>query len=167
MPNSQLLFRGRQLADPHAAPTPRLNDKPAVIGSSYGVALFEADALGSAATLREYWTFESDFLNGLDAGTVLLLGSQQPLPAMCQAQPKLAIVFIVCVRGEFSALLNLILEEIGRFEHCGHHNKSPAHRGFNAHITPPAAIRSGIDKMPINPLDVPFHRDRPVAFTFN
>jgi hypothetical protein len=24
----------------------------------------------------------------------------------------------------------LVLEEIGCFEHCDHHNKSPAHRGF-------------------------------------
>ena len=35
------------------------------------------------------------------------------------------------VRGEFSALLDLVLEEIGGFEHCDHHNKSPAHRGFD------------------------------------
>jgi hypothetical protein len=35
------------------------------------------------------------------------------------------------VRGEFSALLDLILEEIGCFEHLRHHNKSPAHRGFD------------------------------------
>jgi hypothetical protein len=25
----------------------------------------------------------------------------------------------------------LVLEEIGGFEHCDHHNKSPAHRGFH------------------------------------
>jgi hypothetical protein len=35
------------------------------------------------------------------------------------------------VRGEFSALLDLVLEEIGCFEHCDHHNKSPTHRGFD------------------------------------
>jgi len=35
------------------------------------------------------------------------------------------------VRGKFSALLDLVLEEIGGFEHCYHHNKSPAHRGFH------------------------------------
>jgi hypothetical protein len=34
------------------------------------------------------------------------------------------------IGGEFSALLDLVLEEIGCFEHCDHHNKSPAHRGF-------------------------------------
>ena len=39
------------------------------------------------------------------------------------------------IRGEFSALLDLILEEIGCFEHCDHHNKSPAHRGFNEQKT--------------------------------
>ena len=50
---------------------------------------------------------------------------------MRQAQPKLSIVFVVRVRGEFSALLDLVLEEIGGFEHCDHHNKSPAHRGFH------------------------------------
>jgi len=50
---------------------------------------------------------------------------------MCQAQPKLSIVFVMRVRGEFSALLDLILEEIGCFEHLRHHNKSPAHRGFD------------------------------------
>ena len=59
------------------------------------------------------------------------LGSQQSLPAMGQAQPKFSIVFVVRCRGEFSALLDLILEEVGCFEHCNHHNKSPAHRGFD------------------------------------
>jgi hypothetical protein len=32
--------------------------------------------LGGAATFRKYRTFESDFLNGLDATTILPLGSQ-------------------------------------------------------------------------------------------
>ena len=50
---------------------------------------------------------------------------------MCQAQPKLPIVFVMRIRSEFSALLDLVLEEIGGFEHCDHHNKSPAHRGFD------------------------------------
>jgi hypothetical protein len=49
---------------------------------------------------------------------------------MRQAQPKLSIVFVMRIGGEFSALLDLVLEEIGCFEHCDHHNKSPAHRGF-------------------------------------
>jgi hypothetical protein len=50
---------------------------------------------------------------------------------MCQALPKLSIVFVMRVRGEFSALLDLVLEEVGCFDHCDHHNKSPAHRGLN------------------------------------
>jgi hypothetical protein len=88
-------------------------------------------ALGRAATFGEYRTFESDFLNGLDAGLIMLLGSQQPFPAMRQAQPKLSIAFAMRVRGEFSTLPDLILEEIGRFEHRDHHDKSPARRGFD------------------------------------
>src|SRR5262249_31047244 len=70
------------------------------------------------------------------------LGSQQPFPAMRQAQPKLTIVFVMRVRSEFSALLGLILEEIGRFEHCDHHNKSPAYRGFDEQETHVADICS-------------------------
>jgi hypothetical protein len=50
---------------------------------------------------------------------------------MCQAQPKLSIVFVMRVGGEFSALPDLVLEEVGCFDHCDHHNKSPAHRGFD------------------------------------
>jgi hypothetical protein len=91
----------------------------------------ETATLGGAAPLGEYRTLKSDFLYGFDAVAVVPLGSQQPLPAMCQAQPKLSIVFVMRVRGEFSALLDLVLEEVGCFDHCNHHNKSPAHRGFN------------------------------------
>jgi hypothetical protein len=87
--------------------------------------------LGGAPPLSEYRTLESDFLYGFDAVAVVPLGSQQPLPAMCQAQPKLSIVFVMRVRGEFSALLDLVVEKVGCFNHCDHHNKSPAHRGFN------------------------------------
>jgi hypothetical protein len=87
-------------------------------------------ALGGAAAFRKYRALESDFLHGFDAGAVVLLGSQQPFPAMRQTEPKLTVVFIVRVRGQLSALLGLILEKIGCFEHCDHHNKSPAHRGF-------------------------------------
>jgi hypothetical protein len=50
---------------------------------------------------------------------------------MRQAQPKLSIAFVMRVSGEFSTLLGLILEEIGRFEHRDHHDKSPARRGFD------------------------------------
>jgi hypothetical protein len=64
-------------------------------------------------------------LDGFDAGAVVPLGSQQPLPAMCQAQPKLSIVFVMRVRGEFSALLDLVLEEIGCFYHAITTTKAP------------------------------------------
>jgi len=64
-------------------------------------------------------------LDGFDAGAVVPLGSQQPLPAMCQAQPKLSIVFVMRVRGEFSALLDLVLEEIGCFDHAITTTKAP------------------------------------------
>ena len=79
-------------------------------------------------------------MDGLDAGAVVPLGSQQPFPAMCQAQPKLSIVFVMRVRGKFSALLHLVLEKIGCFDHCDHHNKSPAHRGSDG----PKTHRAGI-----------------------
>jgi hypothetical protein len=116
-------------------------------------------ALRGAAPFCKYRTLESEFLDGFYADTVVLLGSQQSLPAMCQAQPKLSIVFIVRVGGEFSALLDLILEEIGCFEHCGHHNKSPAHRGFDEPKTQWAGICSDRDKDPDPPLDVPVPSD--------
>jgi hypothetical protein len=64
-------------------------------------------------------------LDGFDAGAVVPLGSQQPLPAMRQAQPKLSIVFVMRVRGEFSALLDLVLEEIGCFDHAITTTKAP------------------------------------------
>jgi len=70
-------------------------------------------------------------LDCFDAGAVVPLGSQQSFPAMGQAQPKLSIVFVMRVGSEFSALLDLLLEEVGCFEHLDHHNKSPAHRGFH------------------------------------
>jgi hypothetical protein len=91
----------------------------------------ERATLSGTAPLGEYRTLESDFLYGFDAVAVVPLGSQQPLPAICQAQPKLSIAFVMRVRGELSALLDLVLEEVGCFDHCDHHNKSPAHRGFN------------------------------------
>jgi hypothetical protein len=65
-----------------------------------------------------------------DARVVVPLGSQQPFPALGQAQPKLSIVLVGRGRGKLSALLDLILEKIGCFEHCDLHDKSPAHRGF-------------------------------------
>jgi hypothetical protein len=61
---------------------------------------------------------------------------------MCQAQPKLSIAFVMRLRGELSALLDLVLEEIGCFEHCNHHNKSPAHRGSDKAETHCAEICS-------------------------
>jgi hypothetical protein len=89
-------------------------------------------ALGSAAPLRKYRTFEPDFLNGFHAGTVVLLGSQQTFPAMSQAQPKFAIVFIAGIRGQLSALLDLVLEEIACFKHSITQTKRPARRGSYA-----------------------------------
>src|SRR5262249_41999063 len=81
-------------------------------------------------------------LDGFDTGAVVPLGSQQSFPAMGQAQPKLSIVFVMRVRSEFSALLDLLLEEVGCFEHLHHHNKSPAHRGFHEPKTRRADICS-------------------------
>jgi hypothetical protein len=94
--------------------------------------LLQAGALSGAAAFREYWTFESDFLNGLYAGAVVLLASQQAFPAMGQAQPKFAIVFIAGIGGQLSTLLDLVLEEIGCFKHSITQTKRPAHRGFYA-----------------------------------
>ena len=88
--------------------------------------------LGGAAAFGEDGAFEPDFLNGLDRSAVMFLGAQQAFPAMRQAQPKFAVVFITGVDRQLSALLDLILEEIAGFDHCGHHNKSPAHRGLDA-----------------------------------
>ena len=82
-------------------------------------------ALGGAATFREDRTFEPDFLDGFDAGTVLLLGAQEALPAMRQAQPKLAVIFVAGLRGQLPALLDLILEEIAGFDHCITTTKAP------------------------------------------
>jgi hypothetical protein len=82
-------------------------------------------ALGGAATFREYRTFEPDFLNGFDPGTVLLLSAQEALPAMRQAQPKLAVIFVAGLRGQLPALLGLILEEIAGFDHCITTTKAP------------------------------------------
>jgi hypothetical protein len=82
-------------------------------------------ALGGAATFREDRTFEPDFLDGFDAGTVLLLGAQEAVPAMRQAQPKLAVIFVAGLRGQLPALLNLILEEIAGFNHRITTTKAP------------------------------------------
>jgi hypothetical protein len=61
---------------------------------------------------------------------------------MGQAQPKLSIGLVMRGRGELSALLDLVLEKIGRFEHCDSHNKSPAHRGFYQQTTRQVGICS-------------------------
>lgn len=91
----------------------------------YWKTLVRGNALGGAAPLRKYRTLESDFWDGFDGGAVVPLGSQQPIPAMCQAQPKLSIVFVMRVRREFSALLDLVLEEIGCFDHAITTTKAP------------------------------------------
>ena len=83
------------------------------------------ETLGGAAPPGKYRTLESDFWDGFDGGAVVPLGSQQPPPAMCQAQPKLSIVFVMRVRREFSALLDLVLEEIGCFDHAITTTKAP------------------------------------------
>jgi hypothetical protein len=88
--------------------------------------------LSGAAAFRKDRAFESDFLNGFHAGTVVLLASQQTFPAMGQAQPKFPIVFIAGIGGQLSALLDLVLEEIGCFKHSITQTKRPAHRGFYA-----------------------------------
>jgi hypothetical protein len=44
----------------------------------------------------------------------------------------------------------LVLEEIGCFEHCDHHNKSPAHRGFDQPKTQWAGICSERKGCPIS-----------------
>jgi hypothetical protein len=87
--------------------------------------------LSGAVAFRKDGPFEPDFLNRLHGGAVGLLRSQQAFPAMRQAQPKFAVVFIAGIRGQLSTLLDLILEKIAGFDHCDHHNKSPAHRGFD------------------------------------
>jgi hypothetical protein len=97
--------------------------KPAISCGPLG----ENSALRRAAPLRKYRSHGSHFLNLFEAGAIAPLVSQQPFPAMGQAQPKLSIVLVMRGRGELSALLDLILEKIGRFEHCHHHDKSPAH----------------------------------------
>jgi hypothetical protein len=74
--------------------------------------------LGGAAAFRKDGPFEPDFLNGLHGGAILLLRPQQAFPAVRQAQPKFAVVFIAGIRGQLSALLDLILEEIAGFDHC-------------------------------------------------
>jgi len=82
-------------------------------------------ALSGAPAFGEYRTFEADFLHGFDADAVMLLGAQQPFPAMGQTDPKLTIVFIMSVCGELSALLGLILKEISCFEHTITTTKAP------------------------------------------
>jgi hypothetical protein len=94
--------------------------------------LLQTGALGGAAAFGKYWTFESDFLNGFYAGAVVLLASQQAFPAMGQAQPKFPIAFITGIGSQLSALLDLVLEEIGCFKHSITQTKRPAHRGFHA-----------------------------------
>jgi hypothetical protein len=73
----------------------------------------------------------------------MFLGAQQAFPAIRQAQPKFAIVFVAGIRRQLSALLGLILEEIAGFEHCDHHNKSPARRGLDILKTQEADVCSG------------------------
>jgi len=99
-------------------------------------------ALGSAAAFRENGPFEPDFLNGLDRSAIVFLGAQQAFPAMRQAQPKFAVVFIAGIDRQLSALVHLILKEIAGFEHWDHHNKSPAHRGLDALATQQAGVCS-------------------------
>ncbi len=55
----------------------------------------------------------------------MALRSQQPFPAMRQSQPEFAIVLVRRLRGKASALLDLILEEIGCFEHWFTTTKAP------------------------------------------
>jgi hypothetical protein len=81
-------------------------------------------------------------LNFFETGGVRPPGQQQPFPAMGQAQPKLSIGLVMRGRGEPSALLDLVLEKIGRFEHCDSHDKSPAHRGFYQQTTRQVGICS-------------------------
>jgi hypothetical protein len=82
-------------------------------------------------------------LNGLNAGAVVLLTSQQAFPAMGQAQPKFAIVFIAGIRSQLSALLDLVLEEIGCFKHSITANKTPRSPGL-----PRIPQRSGSELVP-------------------
>jgi hypothetical protein len=88
--------------------------------------LLQTGALSGAAAFGKYRTFESDFLNALYARAVVLLASQQAFPAMGQAQPKFPIVLIAGIGGQLSALLDLVLEEIGCFKHSITQTKRPA-----------------------------------------
>jgi hypothetical protein len=122
-------------------------------------------ALGGAVPFGKNRTFESDFLNGLDACTIMALRSQQTFPAIGQAQPKLPIVLVCSLRSKASALLGLVLEEVAGFEHSHHHNKSPAYRGSTEGQTRRHGI--GSDRARLNSLALPdFHRLQP-TFTFN
>src|SRR5215472_11231019 len=112
------------LAEPYVAQ----DAKPRKIGKLAAVRplpLLGNQALSGAPAFGEYRTFEADFLYGFDAGAVMLLGAQQPFPAMGQTDPKLTIVFIMSVCGELPALLGLILEEISCFEHAITTTKAP------------------------------------------
>src|SRR5262249_46644791 len=120
--------------------------KARTLSCSSGHVAWKIKSLRSAPALGKNRTLESDFLNSFHSGGVVPLGPQQPLPPMRQAQPKLTIVFIVSVRSQFSALPDLILEEIGCFNHCEHHNKSPAHRGLDEPKT--LSVGSCSDVMP-------------------
>src|SRR5262249_50300277 len=60
-----------------------------------------------------------------------------------QAQPKFAIVFIAGIRSQLSALLDLVLEEIGCFKHSITANKTPRSPGL-----PRIPQRSGSELVP-------------------
>jgi len=45
---------------------------------------------------------------------------------MCHLEPKFAVAFTGGARGEISALLDLLLKEIGCFQHCDNRQKGPA-----------------------------------------
>jgi hypothetical protein len=85
-------------------------------------------ALGSASAFREYRPLKSYF--DRFGGAAVLLGSQQFFPAMRESQPKFPIILISGARGDVSTLINLLLKEIGWFEHFDHHNKMPRFRGL-------------------------------------
>jgi hypothetical protein len=62
-------------------------------------------------------------------------------------------------------LLDLILEEIGCFNHCEHHNKSPAHRGLDEPKTLSVGSCSDVSrKSPPCLPEVPSSRDRRAPF---